>query len=62
MSYHLIAFRNLGFLMTSSGMRIGDIGAMISNINNIQVALNSSAGAALMVDLRMRLIGELSNP
>lgn len=46
--------------MTNSGMRIGDIGAMISNINNISVALNSAAGAALMVELRMRLIGELS--
>ena len=48
--------------MTNSGMRIGEIGAMISNINNVQVALNSAAGAALMVELRMRLIGELSQP
>lgn len=46
--------------MINSGMRIGEIGAMISNINNIQVVLNSAAGAALMVELRMRLIGELS--
>lgn len=46
--------------MKNSGMRAGDIGAMISNINNIQIALSSAAGAALMVELRMRLIGEHS--
>lgn len=46
--------------MTNSRMRIGEIGAMISNINNIQQSLNSAAGAALMVELRMRLIGQLS--
>lgn len=48
--------------MTTSKMRIGDICAMISNINNIQVALDTAAGAALMVELRMRLLGEHSQP
>lgn len=41
-------------------LRIGTITTMISNINNVQIQLATAAGAVLMVELRMRLIGEHS--
>jgi len=35
--------------MINSGMRIGEIEAMIININNVQLALNSAAGTYMVL-------------
>ena len=43
-------------------MTQGEIGAMIGTIQNIEDKLNQAAGVAVAVELRMRLIGELSEP
>lgn len=41
-------------------MTPGEITAMLSNINSIQHSLDEASGKAVMVETRMRLIGELS--
>jgi hypothetical protein len=41
-------------------MTFGEINSILSNINNIQCKLDSATGATVAVELRMRLIGELS--
>ncbi len=40
-------------------MRTGELSAMLINIKNLQSHIDSSSGAAVAVELRMRLIGEL---
>ena len=41
-------------------MTEGNITAMLSSFNDIQLKLNEAAGQAVMVEVRMRLIGQLS--
>lgn len=41
-------------------MTPGEINAMLSNINSTQLSLDEAAGKAVLVETRMRLIGELS--
>lgn len=41
-------------------MILGEINAMLNNVNSIQLSLDEAAGRAVMVETRMRLIGELS--
>jgi hypothetical protein len=41
-------------------MRRGEINAMLNNLNNIKIALAEAAGAAVEVEVKMRLIGEKS--
>lgn len=41
-------------------MTPGEINAMLNNVNSIQLSLDEAAGKAVMVETRMRLIGELS--
>jgi len=43
-------------------MTPGEIGAMLTNLNNIQLKLEAASGAAVAVEMRMRLIGQLSEP
>ena len=40
-------------------MTPGKIGAMLTNLNNIQLKLEAASGAAVAVEIRMRLIGQL---
>lgn len=40
-------------------MNASQINTMINNIDSVQIKINSATGAAVMVELRMRLIGEL---
>ncbi len=40
-------------------MTPGEIGAMLTNLNNIQLKLEAASGAAVAVEMRMRLIGQL---
>lgn len=40
-------------------MTPGEIGAMLTNLNNIQLKLEAASGGAVAVEMRMRLIGQL---
>ncbi len=41
-------------------MTPGEITTMLNNINSIQLSLDEASGSAVMVETRMRLIGELN--
>ncbi len=43
-------------------MTPGEIGAMLTNLNNIQLKLEAASGVAVAVEMRMRLIGQLCEP
>jgi hypothetical protein len=43
-------------------MTLGEIIAMLSTLKNIQDKLDKAAGAAVAIELRMRLIAQLCEP